>query len=125
MSSDLLLDETAPLAWREPGHERFVWRGTLAAGMLREFLGDVAWGALDVLLVDMPPGSERLDTLVELVPGLAGAVVVTIPSDASYRAARRGVEAARAARRCAAGRGREHGGLQLRELSCGRATFRG
>lgn len=98
MSSDLLLEETAPLAWREPGHERFVWRGTLVAGMLREFLADVAWGALDVLLVDMPPGSERLDTLVELVPDLAGAVVVTIPSDASYRAVRRGLEAARAAR---------------------------
>jgi ATP-binding protein involved in chromosome partitioning len=98
MSSDLLLEEGAPLAWREPGHERFVWRGALAAGMLREFLGDVAWGALDVLLVDMPPGSERLDTLAELVPGLRGAVVVTIPSDASYRAVRRGVEAARAGR---------------------------
>jgi len=96
MSSDLLLEESAPLAWREPGHERFVWRGALAAGMLREFLGDVAWGALDVLLVDMPPGSERLDTLAELVPALRGAVVVTIPSDASYRAVRRGVEAARA-----------------------------
>jgi len=98
MSSDLLLEEGAPLAWREPGHERFVWRGTLAAGMLREFLGDVAWGALDLLLVDMPPGSERLDTLVELAPGLAGAVVVTIPSEASYRAVRRAVESARAER---------------------------
>jgi ATP-binding protein involved in chromosome partitioning len=98
MSSDLLLEETAPLAWREPGQERFVWRGTLVAGMLREFLADVAWGTLDVLLVDMPPGSERLDTLVELVPGLAGAVVVTIPSEASYRAVRRALEAARTAR---------------------------
>ncbi len=98
MSSDLLLEDGAPLAWREPGHERFVWRGALAAGMLREFLADVAWGALDVLLVDMPPGSERLDTLAELVPGLRGALVVTIPSEASYRAVRRAVEAARAAR---------------------------
>jgi ATP-binding protein involved in chromosome partitioning len=98
MSSDLLLAEGAPLAWREPGHDGFVWRGTLAAGMLREFLGDVAWGPLDLLLVDMPPGSERLDTLVELVPGLRGAVVVTIPSEASYRAVKRAVEAARAAR---------------------------
>jgi ATP-binding protein involved in chromosome partitioning len=96
MSSDLLLEDAAPLAWREPGHERFVWRGALAAGMLREFLADVAWGALDVLLVDMPPGSERLETLVELVPGLRGALVVTIPSQASYRAVRRAVEAARA-----------------------------
>jgi ATP-binding protein involved in chromosome partitioning len=98
MSSDLLLEEGAPLAWREPGHDGFVWRGTLAAGMLREFLGDVAWGRLDLLLVDMPPGSERLDTLAELVPGLAGIVVVTIPSDASYRAVKRAVEAARSAR---------------------------
>jgi ATP-binding protein involved in chromosome partitioning len=95
MSSDLLLAEGAPLAWREPGQERFVWRGALAAGMLREFLGDVAWGTLDVLLVDMPPGSERLDTLVELVPALAGAVVVTIPSEASYRAVARAVASAR------------------------------
>jgi len=96
MSSDLLLAEGAPLAWREPGHDGFVWRGTLAAGMLREFLGDVAWGSLDLLLVDMPPGSERLDTLAGLVPGLRGVVVVTIPSEASYRAVKRAVEAARA-----------------------------
>jgi ATP-binding protein involved in chromosome partitioning len=95
MSSELLLEDNAPLAWREPGHERFVWRGALAAGMLREFLADVAWGTLDVLLVDLPPGSERLDTLVELVPSLGGALVVTIPSEASYRAVRRAVEAAR------------------------------
>ncbi len=95
MSSDLLLAEGAPLAWREPAHDGFVWRGTLAAGMLREFLGDVAWGALELLLVDMPPGSERLDTLADLVPGLAGVVVVTIPSEASYRAVARAVEAAR------------------------------
>ena len=59
---------------------------------------NVKWGELDVLLVDMPPGSERLDTLAELVPGLRGALVVTIPSEASYRAVRRAVEAARAAR---------------------------
>ena len=98
MSSDLLLAEGAPLGWREPGHDGFVWRGALAAGMLREFLGDVAWGPLDLLLVDMPPGSERLDTLTELVPGLAGIVVVTIPADASYRAVKRSVEAARSAR---------------------------
>jgi ATP-binding protein involved in chromosome partitioning len=96
MSSDLLLADGASLRWREPGHERFVWRGALEAGMLREFLADVRWGALDLLLVDLPPGTERLDALVELVPRLAGAVVVTIPSEASYRAVRRAVEAARA-----------------------------
>jgi ATP-binding protein involved in chromosome partitioning len=96
MSSDLLLAEGAPLKWREPGRERFVWRGTLEAGMLREFLADVAWGRLDLLLVDLPPGTDRLEALVELVPALAGGVVVTIPSQASFRAVRRAVETARA-----------------------------
>jgi ATP-binding protein involved in chromosome partitioning len=97
MSSDLLLVEGEPLRWREPGDAAFVWRGALEAGMLREFLGDVEWGSLDELLVDLPPGTERLSTLLSLVPSLAGAVVVTIPSEASYRAVRRAVEAARAA----------------------------
>ena len=95
MSTDLLLPEGAPLRWREPEHERFVWRGTLEAGMLREFLGDVVWGELDLLLVDLPPGTERLAALIEFVPALAGALVVTIPSDASRRAVQRAIEVAR------------------------------
>jgi ATP-binding protein involved in chromosome partitioning len=96
ISTDLLLAEGAPLAWREPAHEKFVWRGTLEAGMLREFLGDVAWGKLDLLLVDLPPGTNRLDTLVELVPNLSGVIAVTIPSDASLRAVSRALRAVQA-----------------------------
>ena len=94
MSTDLILPEGAPLRWREPEHERFVWHGTLEAGMLREFLSDVDWGELDLLLVDLPPGTERLTALHELVPNLAGVLVVTIPSDASRRAVERAVETA-------------------------------
>jgi ATP-binding protein involved in chromosome partitioning len=99
MSTDLLLPEGVPLRWREPEHERFVWRGTLEAGMLREFLGDVVWGELDLLLVDLPPGTERLAALIEFVPppALSGALVVTIASDASRRAVSRAVEVAREA----------------------------
>lgn len=97
MSSDLLLGEGAPLRFREPSHERFVWRGTLESGMLREFLGDVRWGDLDALFVDLPPGTDRLLALVDLVPRIAGVVVVTIPSAASYRAVRRSAEVARSA----------------------------
>jgi ATP-binding protein involved in chromosome partitioning len=73
MSSELLLDEPAPLRWKEPGGDGFVWRGTLETGMLREFLADVVWGALDILLVDLPPGTERLEALAALVPRLSGA----------------------------------------------------
>ena len=78
-----------PLRWKEPRHESFVWHGTLEAGMLREFLSDVIWGELDVLLVDLPPGTERLNALREFVPELGGAIVVTLPSDASKRAVER------------------------------------
>ncbi len=95
MSTDLLLADGAPLAWREPGHERHVWRGTLATGMLREFLSDVVWGSLDILLIDLPPDTDRLAALGELVPNLAGALVVTIPSAASLRAVQRAIAAAR------------------------------
>jgi ATP-binding protein involved in chromosome partitioning len=95
MSSDLLLAEGAPLRWREPAQFRHVWRGTLESGMLREFLADVRWGVLDVLLVDLPPGTDRLDALVELLPRPPGVVVVTIPSEASFRSVRRALETAR------------------------------
>jgi ATP-binding protein involved in chromosome partitioning len=93
-SMDLLLDDGAPLAWREPSSERFVWRGTLEAGALREFLADVVWGELDVLLIDLPPGTDRLDDLTELVPTLAGAIAVTIPSEESRRSVERAMRRA-------------------------------
>jgi ATP-binding protein involved in chromosome partitioning len=93
-SMDLLLDEGQPLTWREPAAERFLWRGTLETGALREFLSDIAWGDLDLLLVDLPPGGDRLTDLHELVPGLAGAVVVTIPSDESRRSVERSMRSA-------------------------------
>ena len=93
-SMDLLLEEGAPLAWREPASERFVWRGTLEAGALREFLADVVWGDLDILLVDLPPGTDRLDDLTELVPTLTGAIAVTIPSEESRRSVERAMRRA-------------------------------
>lgn len=94
MSTDLLLDEGQPLRWREPEHERFVWRGVLESGTLREFLSDVVWGPLDVLLIDMPPGADGVADLRELVPDLAGAVIVTIPSDESRRSVARTMRSA-------------------------------
>src|SRR5437867_45921 len=53
-SMGLLLEDGRPLAFRGPETESHVWRGTLEAAALREFLGDVAWGALDRLLIDLP-----------------------------------------------------------------------
>jgi ATP-binding protein involved in chromosome partitioning len=97
VSTALLLEVDAPLAWRGPDEEAFVWRGALEAGTLRELLGDVAWGPLDLLLVDLPPGGERLRDLAALARGMAGAVAVTIPSEESRAAVARSMRSAAAA----------------------------
>lgn len=89
ISTGLLLEEDAPLSWREPDRENFVWRGAQERGVLREFLGDVVWGHLDWLVVDLPPGSDRLEQLLGLVPGLDAAVAVTLPTGASRSAVER------------------------------------
>jgi len=95
MSMELLLEEGAPLSWREPDSESFVWRGAQERSALREFLADVEWGELDVLLVVLPPGTQRLIDLHELLPRLDGLVVVTIPSGASEGAVARSMRLAR------------------------------
>jgi ATP-binding protein involved in chromosome partitioning len=101
MSMDLFLDDdNTPVAWRHPGGlaaDTFVWRGALEANALREFLADTAWGMLDYLLIDMPPGADRFETLLRLVPNLSGALVVTIPSQVSHLVVRRAITAARQA----------------------------
>lgn len=95
VSTEFLLDDGRPLAWREPAHERFVWRGVLEAGVLREFLADVAWGPLDLLLIDLPPGADGVADVAELAPSLGGAVAVTLPTDESYESVRRAMTSAR------------------------------
>ena len=96
MSMALLLEPGRALDWREPADAGFVWRGAQERGALREFISDVAWGTLDVLLVDLPPGAQRLAELHGLVPDLAGAVAVTIPSPASRDSVARSLDLARA-----------------------------
>lgn len=94
MSTEFLLHEGQPLAWRGPSEERFVWRGSLEVGTLREFLSDVRWGALDLLLIDLPPGADGAVELGALIPNLTGALVVTIPTDESRRSVSRTMRAA-------------------------------
>ncbi|MCY3600542.1 MAG: ATP-binding protein [Gemmatimonadetes bacterium] len=95
MSMAFLVEPNRALTWREPADAGFVWRGAQERGALREFLGDVAWGELDALIVDLPPGTQRLAELHALVPGLAGIVAVTIPSAASRDAVARSLDLAR------------------------------
>src|ERR1700678_3752404 len=68
-----------------------VWRGPMVISALNQFLRDVEWGELDVLVVDMPPGTGDVQlTMAQNVP-LAGAVIVSTPQDLSLIDARRGI----------------------------------
>jgi ATP-binding protein involved in chromosome partitioning len=83
VSMDLLVAEDAPVRWRGPEEHRFAWQSVLETGALREFLSDVEWGELDVLVLDLPPGTEKIARLVELVGPPDAVVVVTTPSEAA------------------------------------------
>jgi ATP-binding protein involved in chromosome partitioning len=97
ISTDLLLDEGRALRWTSDAGEEHVWRGASETAVLREFLADVLWGELDALLIDMPPDAGRLGDLVTLVPNIAGAIAVTIPTSESERSVARALDAAREA----------------------------
>ena len=68
-----------------------VWRGPMVVSALNQFLRDVDWGELDVLVIDMPPGTGDVQlTMAQNVP-LAGAVIVSTPQDLSLIDARRAI----------------------------------
>jgi len=81
MSIGFLVDEETPM----------IWRGPMVMGALEQMMGQVEWGALDIMIVDMPPGTGDAQlTMSQRVP-LAGAVIVSTPQDVALLDARRGV----------------------------------
>ena len=81
MSMGFLVPEDTPM----------IWRGPMVMGALEQMLRDVAWGELDVLVVDMPPGTGDAQlTMAQRVP-LAGAVIVSTPQDIALLDARKGL----------------------------------
>lgn len=59
-----------------------IWRGPMKMSAIQQFLEDVDWGALDFLVVDLPPGTgDEALTVVQLAPNVRGAVIVTTPQD--------------------------------------------
>ena len=82
MSIGFLIDDNAPV----------IWRGPMASGAVKQFLSDVAWGELDYLIFDMPPGTGDIQlTLAQTIP-LTGAVIVTTPQEVSLIDARKGLK---------------------------------
>ncbi|MHA1108321.1 MAG: iron-sulfur cluster carrier protein ApbC [Alphaproteobacteria bacterium] len=81
MSIGFLVPEDSPM----------IWRGPMVMGALEQMMGDVLWGELDVLVVDMPPGTGDAQlTMAQRVP-LAGAVIVSTPQDLALLDARKGL----------------------------------
>jgi ATP-binding protein involved in chromosome partitioning len=81
MSIGFLIEEGAPV----------IWRGPMVMSALTQLLREVAWGELDVLVVDMPPGTGDTQlTMAQNVP-LSGAVIVSTPQDLALIDARRGI----------------------------------
>ena len=97
ISMDLLLaEDDAPVLWNaHTQKDAFTWRSTMEVSALREFIADTEWGALDYLLLDLPPGTDRLPNVAELIPDLGGVVVVTIPSEVSQLIVKKSVTMAR------------------------------
>jgi ATP-binding protein involved in chromosome partitioning len=73
-----------------------IWRGPMLHSAIQQFIHDVAWGALDYLIVDLPPGTGDAQlSLTQSIP-LSGGVIVTLPQKVSIEDARRGLEMFRA-----------------------------
>ncbi|WP_048056284.1 Mrp/NBP35 family ATP-binding protein [Methanocaldococcus fervens] len=73
-----------------------IWRGPKVSGAIRQFLADVAWGELDYLLIDTPPGTgdEQL-TIMQSIPDIDGAIVVTTPEEVSILDVKKSITMAR------------------------------
>ncbi len=81
MSIGFMVDQDTPM----------IWRGPMVMSALTQMLGDVSWAPLDILVVDMPPGTGDAQlTLAQRVP-LAGAIVVSTPQDLALIDARKGL----------------------------------
>ncbi len=81
MSMGFFLDEGSPV----------IWRGPMVAGLIQQFLRDCAWGDLDLLIVDLPPGTGDAQLTLAQEVRLDGAVVVTTPQTVAVRDVERGI----------------------------------
>ena len=82
----LLQDRDAPI----------IWRGPMKMGAIRQFIGDVKWGDLDYLIVDLPPGTgDEPLSIAQLIPKADGSVIVTTPQDVALLDSRKSVNFSR------------------------------
>jgi ATP-binding protein involved in chromosome partitioning len=74
-----------------PADNAIIWRGPMASSALKQFISDTEWGALDYLIVDLPPGTSDIHlTLVQTVP-VTGSIIVTTPQKVALADAAKGL----------------------------------
>ncbi len=74
-----------------------IWRGPIKMGAIKQFLEEVEWGALDYLIIDLPPGTgDEPLSVAQLVPDPDGAVIVTTPQDVALISVRKSINFAKA-----------------------------
>ena len=87
VSMGLLLEKDKPV----------IWRGPLKMKAIEQFLGDTEWGALDYLIIDLPPGTgDEPLSIAQLMPESDGALIVTTPQNVALISVRRSINFARA-----------------------------
>ena len=96
-SMDFFLDAASPVRWKGPMDLSPVWLGLMEMNVIREFLADVVWGELDYLFTDLPPGAaaDKPPVIAGFIPDLAGAIVVTTPSEVASDVVQKSVTYAR------------------------------
>jgi len=74
-----------------------IWRGPMKANAIRQFLGDVRWGELDYLIIDLPPGTGDAPlSIAQLIEGMDGMIVVTTPQEVALMDSRKAINFAKA-----------------------------
>ena len=69
-----------------------IWRGPLKMRAIRQLLTDVVWGELDVLFIDLPPGTgDEVLSIAQLLPNIDGVVIVTMPGELSHAVVRKAI----------------------------------
>jgi ATP-binding protein involved in chromosome partitioning len=69
-----------------------IWRGPMKMGAIKQFIGDVEWGDLDYLIVDLPPGTgDEPLSIAQLIPQSDGAIIVTTPQDLALVSVRKSI----------------------------------
>ena len=84
--------KTMSIGFLVPEDKAMIWRGPMVMGALNQMLGQVEWGALDILVVDMPPGTGDAQLTLAQKAKPSGAVIVSTPQDLALLDARRGVQ---------------------------------